>query len=320
MFRILPYESPLIFQKAMSIQEKEVVFITGATAGLGRLTAKKCIELGHKVIITGRSEQKLKDARKWILKDSPQHESNLYGVVMDLIDLSSVKQAIDTFSTFNLPVIDVLVHNAGGTSTEFKQVHSHFEQTVFMNAVAPLYLNELLLPYVQKSQHGNRRVLFVVSMLHDPTNVGGGGGPDSCVPDNVEMKDLAGDNTAWNSMRYYKISKLASVWDTYVLAERYPNIPFIAFCPGFVPTTELARNSNFVLQLALKYLISRFHFATSEEQSTNDYVYYITSSDIKAGEYYQKRKIATSSKDSLDKTKREAYYALATKTIQELTM
>jgi NAD(P)-dependent dehydrogenase (short-subunit alcohol dehydrogenase family) len=303
----------------MSNQEKQVIFITGATVGLGRLASKKCIDLGHTVIITGRSEQKIKDARDWILKDSPQCDSNLYGVLLDLNDLSSIKQAVKSFETFNLPAIDVLVHNAGGTLTEFKQVHGQFEQTVFMNAVAPLYLNELLMPYVQKSQHANRRILFVVSMLHDPTNVGGGGGPETRVPDSVEMKDLAGDKTTWHSMRFYKTSKLAVVWDVYALAERYPNIPIVAFCPGFVPSTDLVRNSSFVLKLALKYVISRFHFATSEEESTDDYVYYITTtSDIKSGEYYQKRKISASSKDSLDKTKREAYYELAIKTIHDL--
>jgi NAD(P)-dependent dehydrogenase (short-subunit alcohol dehydrogenase family) len=302
----------------MPNQEKEVVFITGATVGLGRLAAKKCIDLGHTVIITGRSEQKIKDARDWIVKDSPQYDSNLYGVLMDLNDLSSIQQAVKTFETFSLPAIDVLVHNAGGTLTEFKQIHGQFEQTVFMNAVAPLYLNELLLPYVQKSQHANRRILFVVSMLHDPANVGGGGGPETRIPDSVEMKDLAGDKSTWNSMRFYKLSKLAVVWNVYALAERYPDIPIIAFCPGFVPTTELARNSSYVLKLALKYVISRFHFATSEQESTDDYVYYITASDIKTGEYYQKRKISTSSKDSLDKAKREVYYELAIKTAHEL--
>ncbi|KAG2230827.1 hypothetical protein BDF21DRAFT_498314 [Thamnidium elegans] len=296
-----------------------IILITGASNGLGRLTAKKCIDLGHTVIITGRSQTSLDDAKKIILKDSPQSNSNLYDLVMDLLDLASVKKAVETLETFNLPCIDVILHNAGGNQASYGKVNDSVEQVVFMNAVAPLYLNQLLLPFIEKSQSPKKRIIFVGSSLHDRKNKGGDTSEEARIPDNIEIKDLVGDETEWNMMKYYKISKLAVVWDTYCLSNKLPSdIPVITFCPGFVPTTELARKSSFMIKFMMKYILSRFSFATTEEESTDDYIYYITSDEIKNGEHYQKRVATESSKDSLDQAKQDAYWEFANTNINKI--
>lgn len=300
----------------MSEQNKLAIFITGATTGLGREAAKKCIDLGHKVIITGRTEDKLKAANHWILKDSPQFKDNLYNLQLDLGNLKSIKESVDKFETFQLPVIDVLVNNAGGTASQFTQVDGQIESTIFMNAVAPIYLTELLLPFIKNSQE--RRILFVASSLHDRETKGGGSSEAATIPENVTMDDIAGSKDRWDSMRYYRLSKLACVWDTYELASQHSDVTITTFCPGFVPTTDLARRSGFVLRMMMKYVISRMSFATTEEKATDDYVYYITSPDIKTSSYYQNRNVSTSSKESLDETKRKAYWELATKVIDNM--
>ncbi|KAI8076469.1 uncharacterized protein B0P05DRAFT_545971 [Gilbertella persicaria] len=294
-----------------------IIFITGATVGLGRLAAKKCLQLGHTVIITGRSEEKLKDAKQWILKDlQPEHEKNLHGVVMDLLDTPSMKKAVETVGSL-VPSIDVIVHNAGGTRREFSQIQK-IESTVYMNAVAPLYLNQLLLPLIEKSQHPSKRIIFIASQIHNPEINGGGGGESRKIPKDVHIDDLAGDKKSWDSMKYYKMSKLAVIWGAFALAERYPSIKIVAICPGFVPTTELARNSSYVLRVAMKYAISKFNFATSEEDSTDFYISHITNPDLKTGTYYEKTKVATPSVDALNKTKQEEFYQLAEKTMQSM--
>ncbi|KAI9486364.1 MAG: hypothetical protein EXX96DRAFT_40592 [Benjaminiella poitrasii] len=297
------------------------IFITGATTGLGRLAAKKCIDKGYKVIITGRTEQKIKDAQAWILKDSPQSKDKLYGLELDLLNLDTVQKAVQQLDGLGISSIDVLIHNAGGTQTEFKAV-GQVESTIFMNAIAPLYLTQLLLPYIERSEDPQKRILFVASSLHDPETRGGGRSEATLIPQDIDLRRdvIVSDEMQWDSMKYYKISKLAVVWDTFALASRYPTtIPIIAFCPGFVPTTELIRHSGFILQFVLKYAISRFSFATTEEDATDDYLYYVTAPDIKTGTYYQRRQPSTSSKDSLNETKREAYFELANNAIRDIT-
>ncbi|GAA5811300.1 hypothetical protein MFLAVUS_004733 [Mucor flavus] len=298
-----------------------IILITGASNGLGRLTAKKCINLGHTVIITGRSQTSLDDAKKIILKDAPDSKSNLYELVMDLLDLASVKKAVETLETFNLPCIDVILHNAGGNQSSYGKVNDSVEQVVFMNAVAPLYLNQLLLPFIEKSQSPKKRIIFVGSSLHDGKNKGGDNSEAARIPDSVEIKDLVGGEgaTEWDMMKYYKISKLAVMWDTYCLSDKMPkDIPVIAFCPGFVPTTELARKSSFMLKFMMKHILSRFSFAVSEDESTDDYIYYITSDEIKNGEHYQKRVATDASKDALDQAKQDAYWEFANTNINKI--
>lgn len=299
---------------------KEIVFITGATLGLGRLTAKKLIDLGHKVIISGRSEKKLKDAYNFILASSPQNKENLYSVILDFIDLKSVKSAVDKIESFGIG-IDVLVNNAGGTLTEFKQTNEGIEDTIFMNAVGPLYLTKRLIPLIEKSQHPNKRILFVGSSIHDPNSKGGGNSEASKIPHEVDIQTIIKDKEHWNSMRYYRLSKLASLWDAFTIADKYPHLTTIVFCPGFVPTTDLSRNSGYLIKLALKYAISKFNFTTSEEDATDGYLYYITTSgvNLKSGGYYEKREESTPSNDALNKEKQQEYWDLATKTIDQLT-
>ncbi|CAO3613700.1 unnamed protein product [Mucor hiemalis] len=291
------------------MSNKETILITGATSGLGRLTAKKCIDLGHTVIITGRSQAGLDAAKKIILKDSPNSASSLHELIMDLKDLATVKKAVETLSTFNLPSLDVI---------ENSQVDNKVEATVFINAIAPLYLSRLLIPYIEKSENPKKRIIFVGSSLHDNKNKGGGNSPAGRIPDSVDIKDLVGNSKDWDSMRYYKISKLAVVWSTYALASKYPHIPIFEFCPGFVPSTELARNSPFVLRTIMKYILPHFSFAVSEEESTDDYIYYITSDDIKTGTYYQKRKVSESSADARDQTKIDLFWDFANQIIDDI--
>lgn len=297
---------------------KETILITGATSGLGRLTAKKCIDLGHTVIITGRSQAALDAAKKIILKSSPDAASRLYELIMDLQDLATVKKAVETLNTFNLPSLDVIVHNAGANLGEFSQVDNKVEATVFINAIAPLYLTCLLMLVIEKSENSKKRIIFVGSSLHDNKNKGGGNSPAGRIPDSVSINDLVGDAKDWDAMRYYKISKLATLWGTYALASKYPQVPIFQFCPGFVPSTELARNSPFVLRTIMKYILPHFSFAVSEEESTDDYVYYITSDDIKTATYYQKRQVSESSKDATDQTKIDSFWDFSNTIIDDI--
>ncbi|KAI9273622.1 hypothetical protein BY458DRAFT_533256 [Sporodiniella umbellata] len=288
-----------------------IVLITGGTCGLGRLTAKKMIDRGHTVIITGRSQSALDRARKWIVSDESQ-QSLLYELILDLEKLDGIALAIEHLG---LRSIDVVVHNAGAVAAEFRQI-AGAESTVFCNGIGPLYLHECLLPWVEKSTCPERRILFVVSSLHDPDIKGGSRSEISSMPQDVQLQDLQGSFEHWHPMRYYRLSKLASVWNAYLAAQK-TEIPVLAFCPGFVPSTDLNRHSSFLARLFLKYVLTWFSFTVTEETATDDYVYYITQPGLETGKYYRSRKLAQSSKDSLDKAKQESYWTFAQEQINK---
>lgn len=86
----------------MNIKNKTIL-ITGGGSGIGLEAAKQFLEAGAKVIITGRNQSKLDDAKK------------LYpGLTAIQSDASNEADAISLFKTVeNLGGIDILYHNAG---------------------------------------------------------------------------------------------------------------------------------------------------------------------------------------------------------------
>jgi len=50
--------------------ENEVVYITGASAGIGYATAELCLQYGATVVITGRDKGNLEKAKQDLLKIS----------------------------------------------------------------------------------------------------------------------------------------------------------------------------------------------------------------------------------------------------------
>ncbi|KAI9247499.1 hypothetical protein BDA99DRAFT_526034 [Phascolomyces articulosus] len=290
----------------------KVILITGATDGLGKVAAQKFLAAGNTVIITGRSEKKLEATTIW-LRQQQQHLSNknnssssssssymtnkisLHSILLDLSSLESVRRAVESLQSLGLEKkISVLINNAGTTTYELEYVSETtvVEKTVFVNAVAPWYFTQLLIPLMD---HEQGRILFVTSSLHDPTVRGGRKQNETSMPDDIPLDYLDG-HTAWESMLFYKVSKVAQLWLALVLAQQLKNIKVIALCPGFVPTTQLNRNTSWFLRLIMYYLLSRMSFATSEEEATNGYVYY-AHEEYEEGFYYRKRQVAEPSKD-----------------------
>lgn len=88
------------------------ILITGGSSGIGYYIARKSIECGAEVIITGRNEQKLHEA----VKNLSSHKC--HGLVWDHSNISIVsdklREAIDILGD-----IDILVNNAGVAPSKF---------------------------------------------------------------------------------------------------------------------------------------------------------------------------------------------------------
>ncbi|GAB5590422.1 hypothetical protein Unana1_05322 [Umbelopsis nana] len=282
----------------------KVILITGSTDGLGRAAVAKLLKLGHTVVMTSRSEKKSQEAIDWI-RAQVDNSDKLHKISLDLESLQSIRLAVDEFNALNVP-LDVLINNAGLITgkREFSPDSNKVEKTFFVNFVGTLYFTLLLEPTL----HEGSRVWFVTSSLHDPEVRGGKGKPIE-----LELDNLDGSKQ-WDGMGFYKISKLAIMYATYLLADRLKEKKVLvnAFCPGFVPTTELNRESGLVLRLLMKHVVSRMSFTVSEDESTDDYVYYATSDDVtETSGYYKKRQKTESSKASYDLDAGKHYWNVA---------
>jgi NADP-dependent 3-hydroxy acid dehydrogenase YdfG len=91
----------------MSKLTGKVVLVTGGGSGIGLASAKGFVEEGARVAITGRNEQKLRDAAK-ALGDGEK----LFHHAADLTEPEQVKTLVEKVTKHFGP-IDILVNNAG---------------------------------------------------------------------------------------------------------------------------------------------------------------------------------------------------------------
>jgi len=92
--------------------KESVIYITGATAGIGYATAQLCLERGASVVITGRNKDRLGEAESNLLKIS----SSVVAHNIDVSDESQVTKSLkDTYDAFGK--IDGLVNNAPSIHT-----------------------------------------------------------------------------------------------------------------------------------------------------------------------------------------------------------
>jgi 3-oxoacyl-[acyl-carrier protein] reductase len=88
--------------------EDKVVLITGSSRGLGKTIARRYLEEGASVIITGQKSDELDQAAD----DLKQVSDHLIKVVADITDDSQAKKLIDS-AIQEFGQIDILVNNAG---------------------------------------------------------------------------------------------------------------------------------------------------------------------------------------------------------------
>jgi uncharacterized oxidoreductase len=119
------------------------VLITGGSSGIGLGFAEEFLRLGNKVIICGRSEERLKKVQ----------EKNA-GIIIRKCDVSVTKEREELFAwvSSNHPATNVLINNAGvqlGTDIaqplDMKRVNAEIDT----NIIAPLHLSSLFIPLLK---------------------------------------------------------------------------------------------------------------------------------------------------------------------------
>lgn len=130
--------------------KNKVVLITGGSSGIGESCAVSYGKAGAKVVITGRNNDKLIEAKARIEAEGVKEVLALTGDVSSYEDCEGiVKSAIDTFGS-----IDVLVNNAGiSMRSMFDDIAVDvFKQVMDINFYETLYMTKVCLPHIRKTQ------------------------------------------------------------------------------------------------------------------------------------------------------------------------
>ena len=141
--------------------EGKVIIITGASSGFGKLTAKRAAEMGGKIVLAARSEEKLKETVAEI-KAAGGEASYIVTAVAKKDDvLAMATFAVDTYGR-----IDVLVNNAGTMPLAFFSEHEQaldkWEQCIDISIKGTIF--GISAVYDQMIKQGQGQVINVSSI------------------------------------------------------------------------------------------------------------------------------------------------------------
>ena len=131
-----------------------IVFITGATSGIGKATAIRFAKDGYHVILAARRTERLEQLKQTIETD---HPTKVLTLTLDIQDNSAVTQAISSLSD-EWKHIDVLVNNAG-TAITTDSIHEadpkNWDTMIDTNIKGLLYVTRAILPGMLERNNGH---------------------------------------------------------------------------------------------------------------------------------------------------------------------
>ena len=143
---------------------KEKVFITGASGGIGSAIAKKFHEIGHKLILTSSSKEKLSK-----LMELYGNQHHYY--ILDLSNLKTLESAMNEI-VIDHPDISILINNAGLTSDSLllRMKLNQWQEVMNTNLSSNFVITKCALPNMIKSKKG--KIIGISSVVAISGNPG----------------------------------------------------------------------------------------------------------------------------------------------------
>jgi NADP-dependent 3-hydroxy acid dehydrogenase YdfG len=137
----------------MSLKGK-IVFITGASGGIGAATALAFAAEGARLLLAARRADKLAEVAALALERGAEA---VHSIALDVRDLSAVQKAIDALPP-EWAEIDVLVNNAGlsrGLDKLYKGKIEDWEEMIDTNVKGLLYVSRTVVPGMVARDRGH---------------------------------------------------------------------------------------------------------------------------------------------------------------------
>ena len=214
------YDWPAMPERSLA---GKTALVTGATSGIGRAAVSRLAQAGARVVLLGRSADKLESLKSELISLAGEDRFPL--VIADMSSLKSVRTAVAQI-TDREDQLDVLVDNAGAIYPERIESEDAIEKTLAILVCGPFALIGGLLPLLRQS--GDGRVVAVTSggMYTQP----------------VDLADLEWRNRPYNGARVYAQAKRIQVALVREWARRFAGagVSFNAMHPGWADTPGLA--------------------------------------------------------------------------------
>ena len=268
----------------------KLVLVTGATDGIGRVTAETLAVMGASVAILGRNAQKTADCAAAIAQKTGRKVETL---VADLSVQAQVRRAAAEYLARH-DQLHVLVNNAGAVFTSRKMTLDGLEMTFALNHLGYFLLTDLLLAALKAAAPA--RIVNVSSGAHQGAQ--------------LDFTDLQNEKS-YSSFKAYGQSKLANIYFTYELARRLEGTGVTANClhPGFVATNFGRSNGGIFDPIMRLAQVIALKPAKGAETS----VYLASSPEVEgvSGKYFDRKKAVRSSDVSYDRAATERLWQVS---------
>lgn len=271
------------------------VLVTGATAGIGKETARALAKQGAEVIITGRDEAKTQAVVAELKASTGNQQIDF--LIGDLATLAGTRKVATDFLA-KYPSLNVLVNNAGTIVMSRELTADGFERTFATNHLSYFLLTNLLIPALERGAPA--RVVSVASAAHQGAV--------------LDFDDLQAEK-GYAAFKVYGRSKLANILFTRELARRVKDKRITANClhPGVVGSSFLAGKAG------MWGAIGRFAnlFMISPEKGAQTSIYLATSNEVDgvSGDYFDKCRKASTSKAAQDDAVAAKLWAVSEKLV-----
>jgi retinol dehydrogenase-12 len=264
----------------------KICMVTGATQGMGLITAQALAHREATVIILGRNPDRCAAAANTIQRETGNPAVDY--LTANLSIQGDIRKAVEEFKS-KYAQLHVLVNNAGATFGSRRESADGLEMNFALNNAAYFLLTNLLLDTLKASVPA--RIINVSSEVHAWCK-------------GLDFADLQ-STLRYSEMQAYARSKLANLLFTYELARRLAKDPAAqgltvnALNPGVVKT-------NFQMQGGfwgrLSKRMANIFVGVSPEKGAETSIYLATSREVEkiTGKYFENMKAVPSSKASYD--------------------
>jgi len=259
-----------------------VALITGASTGIGRVTARELARNGYRLFLACRSEERTRPVIDEIHAVMPG--ARIEWLPLELSDFASVHACARAFLARDLP-LNLLVNNAGLAGAR-GLTPSGFETVFGVNHMGHFLLTQLLTERIRQSAPA--RIVTVASRAHK--RVGG-----------IDWAAVRRPTASLTGVREYCVSKLANVLFSAELGRRLEGTGVTTFAlhPGVIDS-DIWRSLPGPLRMLMRLRLSSveqgarttLHCATSAALGGETGLYYSDSRPIAPSRPGQDRALA----------------------------
>jgi len=259
--------------KENSLKNK-IIFITGATSGIGKETALGLAKLGATIVFTARDNSRGKKIKNELIEAT--NNKNIDMIFCDLASFESIRKACKEFKS-NYDSLHVLINNAGIWDFKRRISKDGIENTFATNYLAPFLITNLFLDILKKSKPS--RIINVTSGMHYGT---------------INFKDIE-FKKKFSGAKAYRQSKLGLILFSRFLANKLKETGVTVNCvqPG-MNKTNLGRDAGGFSRFIFKLI------GKDPEIGAKISIYLASSPEVEniTGEYFTNKGIKKSSKES----------------------